>query len=65
LNYNGVTGTPVNVPGYAAVDARLACQMNAHLTLALSGQNLLHARQMQTSGEPVQRRVFATFSAGF
>jgi outer membrane receptor for ferrienterochelin and colicins len=65
VDYNGVTGLPVHVPAYTAVDARLAYQLNSHLSLALSGQNLLHAEQMQTSGEPVQRRWFATFSAGF
>jgi outer membrane receptor for ferric coprogen and ferric-rhodotorulic acid len=65
LDYNGVTGTSINLPGYSAVDARLAFQMNSHLTLAVSGQNLLHARRLQTSGEPVQQRLFATLSAGF
>jgi outer membrane receptor for ferrienterochelin and colicins len=63
--YNGLTGTPVAVPGYTTVDARLAYQLNSHLTLAVSGQNLLHARQVQTSGEPVQRRLLATVSADF
>jgi outer membrane receptor for ferrienterochelin and colicins len=66
LYYNGSgPGTPIIVPAYAAVDARIAYQLNTHLGLALSGQNLLHARQMQTSGDPVQRRWLATFSAGF
>jgi outer membrane receptor protein involved in Fe transport len=65
LDYNGFTGTPVVVPAYTAVDARVAYQWNAHLLLALSGQNLLHAQQMQTSGEPVQRRWLATLTAAF
>jgi iron complex outermembrane receptor protein len=65
VNYNGVAGTPVDVPAYTGVDARVACQLNAHLGLALSGQNLLHAQQTQTSGEPVQRRWFATITASF
>jgi iron complex outermembrane receptor protein len=55
----------IAVPAYASVDARVACQLNTHLTLALSGQNLLHGQQMQTSGEPVQRRWLATITAGF
>jgi len=63
--YNGLSGTPVAVPGYVTLDGRLAFKMNAHLTLAVSGQNLLHARQVQTSGEPVQRRLLATASAAF
>ena len=53
------------MPAFASVDARVACQLGKHLALALSGQNLLHAEQMQTSGEPVQRRWLVTFSAGF
>jgi outer membrane receptor protein involved in Fe transport len=65
VDYNGFTGTPIAVPGYTTVDARLAYQVNSHLTLAVSGQNLLHAHQVQTSGEPVQRRLLATVSAGF
>jgi iron complex outermembrane receptor protein len=65
LDYDGFTGTAVAVPAYTAVDARVAYQLNAHLGLALSGQNLLHSQQMQTSGEPVQRRWFATINASF
>jgi outer membrane receptor for ferrienterochelin and colicins len=66
LDYNGSgPGMPIIVPAYTALDARIACQLNTHLGLALSGQNLLHAQQMQTSGDPVQRRWLATFSAGF
>jgi iron complex outermembrane receptor protein len=65
VDYNGFVGTSVIVPAYSAVDARLGYKLNTHLTLAVSGQNLLHARQVQTSGEPVQRRLLATVSAGF
>jgi iron complex outermembrane receptor protein len=65
LVYNGMSGTPVPVPAYTAVDARIAYKLNNYLGLALSGQNLLHAQQMQTSGEPVQRRWLATLTATF
>jgi len=65
VDYNGFVGTSVIVPACSAVDARLGYKLNTHLTLAVSGQNLLHARQVQTSGEPVQRRLLATVSAGF
>jgi outer membrane receptor for ferrienterochelin and colicins len=65
LSSNGFTAaTRVTVPAFDSVDARVACQLNKHLGLALSGQNLLHARQLQTSGEPVQRRWLATITAG-
>jgi outer membrane receptor for ferrienterochelin and colicins len=64
LAYNGlVAGTLIVVPAYASVNARVAYQLNAHLRLALSGQNLLHQQQMQTSGEPVQRRWLVTITA--
>jgi len=64
LAYNGlVAGTLIVVPAYASVNARIAYQLNAHLGLALSGQNLLHQQQMQTSGEPVQRRWLVTITA--
>jgi outer membrane receptor for ferrienterochelin and colicins len=66
LNYNGASpGVPILVPAYTAVDARVAYRLNAHLGLALSGQNLQHTQQTQTSGEPVRRRLLATFSANF
>jgi outer membrane receptor for ferrienterochelin and colicins len=65
LSSNGFTAaTRVTVPAFCSVDARVAWQLNKHLGLALSGQNLLHARQLQTSGEPVQRRWLATITAG-
>lgn len=66
LAYNGlVAGTLIPVPAYITSQARIAYQFNAHLGLALSGQNLLHQQQMQTSGEPVQRRWLATLTATF
>jgi iron complex outermembrane receptor protein len=66
LDYNGlVAGTLVPVPAYITCQARIAYQFNAHLGLALSGQNLLHQQQMQTSGEPVQRRWLATLTGSF
>jgi outer membrane receptor for ferrienterochelin and colicins len=64
LAYNGlVAGTLIVVPAYASLNARIAYQFTSHLGLALSGQNLLHQQQMQTSGEPVQRRWLATITA--
>jgi outer membrane receptor for ferrienterochelin and colicins len=66
LEYIGFTpGIPIVVPAYTAVDARVAYRLNAHLGLALSGENLMHAQQTQTSAAPVQRRLLATFTASF
>jgi outer membrane receptor for ferrienterochelin and colicins len=66
LDYNGASpGVQIFIPAYTALDARIAYQLNAHLGLALSGQNLQHTQQMQTSGAPVRRRLLATLSASF
>jgi iron complex outermembrane receptor protein len=66
LSSNGVTAArQVSVPAFASVDARVARTLGRHFTLALSGQNLLHAQQLQTSGEPTQRRWLATISAAW
>ena len=55
-------GILVRIPNYVSVDARIAYRVNDHLTLAVSGQNLLESPQRQTSGPDVERRVLATLS---
>jgi hypothetical protein len=39
---------------------RVAYNLNSRFTGAVSGQNLVHARQIQTSGPAVERRVLGT-----
>jgi outer membrane receptor for ferrienterochelin and colicins len=58
------TGFLEHIPSYVSVDARAGYRFSKRLTLAVSGQNLLHARQQQTSAPEVERRVLAklTFS---
>jgi outer membrane receptor for ferrienterochelin and colicins len=46
-------------------DARIGYRINENLTVAVSGQNLLQSRQVQTSGPAIERRVFLNLSAGF
>ena len=53
------------VQDYFNADARIGYRINDNLTLAVSGQNLLESRQVQTSGPAIERRVFLNLSAGF
>lgn len=55
--------TPISAYGNA--DARIGYRINGNLTLSLSGDNLLTARQRQTSGPEVQRRVFLNLLAAY
>lgn len=59
---SGAASVLVPVNAYASVDARVAYRPSAWATLALSGQNLLHARQQQTSGPQIERRVLGTLT---
>ena len=45
------------VPAYATLAARVAYALNKNVSLALSGENLLHDRQDQTAGLLVERRA--------
>lgn len=56
-------GSLVRIPDYVSIDGRIAYQINDHLTLAVSGQNLLQSPQRQTSAAAVERRVLFTVSA--
>jgi outer membrane receptor for ferrienterochelin and colicins len=47
------------------LEGRLGFKVTPNATLAVSGQNLLHADQVQTSGPAVQRRVLAKFTYQF
>lgn len=55
-------GILVQIPDYVSVDARIAYRINDHLTLAVSGQNLLQSPQRQTSAPEVERRVLVTLT---
>lgn len=60
---SGLVSVLVPVNAYVSVDARLAFRLARRVSLSLSGQNLLHATQQQTSGPDVERRVIVTLSA--
>jgi outer membrane receptor for ferrienterochelin and colicins len=61
ISLNGEVLTPI--PDYVSVDSRIGYKLGDRFTLSLSGQNLLYARQRQTSGPDVERRVFLTLQA--
>jgi iron complex outermembrane recepter protein len=61
----GTESTLVPVPAYVAVDARLGFTVTDRITAAVSGQNLAHRSQIQTSAAAVERRVFATLVMHF
>jgi iron complex outermembrane receptor protein len=72
-SFYGIRGGPIitspatlaRIPNYVSPDARIAYRLTQHFTVALSGQNLGQARQIQTSGPPVERRVLVTLSAAY
>lgn len=47
------------------LEARLGLKITSHATLAISGQNLLHAEQVQTSGPAVERRILGRLTYQF
>lgn len=47
------------------MEGRLGFKVTPHATVAVSGQNLLHTQQVQTSGPAVQRRVLAKLTWQF
>ncbi|MDE2184265.1 MAG: TonB-dependent receptor, partial [Alphaproteobacteria bacterium] len=58
-----IVGTAlVPVGSYANLDARLAYRLADWATVSLSGENLLAARQRQTSGPDVERQLFLTLT---
>lgn len=68
----GYTVVPLGAPrtmaaiiDYVSVDARVGYRLTDNVTLAVSAQNVMQATQQQTSGPPVERRVFGTISASF
>jgi iron complex outermembrane receptor protein len=60
---NGETLTLI--PSYISVDARVGYKVNNRLTLSVSGQNITHSPQRQTSGPDVERRVIGTLKIKF
>ncbi|WP_419319514.1 TonB-dependent receptor plug domain-containing protein [Caulobacter sp. ErkDOM-E] len=62
--FNGYSTTSALVPvdGYASVGGRVARQFEHGFILALSGQNLIEARQQQTAGLEAERRAYLTLT---
>jgi outer membrane receptor for ferrienterochelin and colicins len=64
-NATGTRTIFIPVPAFAAIDGRLAYKLNQRITWSVSGQNLTHASQVQTSGPAVERRVLGTMTFNF
>lgn len=55
----------VPLSDFAVLDLHLGYRINEQLRLDVSGQNLLHDEQVQTSGPAAERRLFATLRYDF
>lgn len=61
-------GTPnilIPIPSFVSLDGRVAYNLTNRVTWSVSGQNLAHATQVQTSGPAVERRVLGEMSFHF
>ena len=61
----GLMSRLVPIPAHVTADARVGYTWSDRITAAVSGQNLTHSRQRQTSGAEVERRIFATVTMRF
>jgi iron complex outermembrane receptor protein len=63
LAAGGTTDVPIGA--FVAMDGRVAYKYRDRITWSVSGQNLTHASQVQTSGPAVERRVLGTMTFNF
>lgn len=61
----GTSATLEPIAPYAALDGRVGYALGRHVTLSVSGQNLLQSTQKQTSGPSVERRLYGTLTVDF
>jgi outer membrane receptor for ferrienterochelin and colicins len=55
----------IPIGGFLSFDGRIAYNLANRVTWSVSGQNLTHASQIQTSGPAVERRVLGTVTFHF
>jgi hypothetical protein len=65
LQPTATAATLTPIAGFVAMDGRIAYNISNRMTWSVSGQNLGHASQIQTSGPAVERRVLGTLSVHF
>jgi outer membrane receptor protein involved in Fe transport len=63
--YNGGPSVLVPIARYVSIDGRIGYNFTPWLSLAVSAQNLGHARQHQTSGPDVARQVMGKVTVAF
>lgn len=65
VSTDGTTLTRYHIDDYLIFDSRVAYTIAPNLTVAVTGQQLNQARIVETSGPPVDRRLFATVTVRF
>lgn len=60
-----LAAAPVEIANYVQVDARAGFRVTDHLTLALTAQQFVAQRLVQTAGPPVERRLLVSATARF
>ena len=60
-----IAAAPLEIANYVQVDARAAYRVTDHLTLALTAQQFIAQRLVQTAGPPVERRLLISATARF
>ena len=61
----GLPSILIPIPPFVSVDGRVVYSLTNRMTWSVSGQNLTHASQIQTSGPAVERRVLGEMSLHF
>ena len=60
-----IAAAPLEIANYVQVDARAGYRVTDHLTLALSAQQFIAQRLVQSAGPPVERRLLVSATARF
>ena len=60
-----IAAAPLEIANYVQVDARAGYRVTDHLTLALTAQQFIAQRLMQSAGPPVERRLLISATARF
>jgi len=60
-----IAAAPLEIANYVQVDARACYRVTDHLTLALTAQQFIAQRLVQSAGPPVERRLLVSATARF
>jgi outer membrane receptor for ferrienterochelin and colicins len=62
---DAITYQPVVVSNYLTATARIGYRLTENVDLALTAQQLIRSRLIESAGPPVERRIIGTISAHF